>query len=106
MTPFETHLTPVIALEHEELEVNNESVQVLSLQTDEDDAAVVAVAATVVVAQKQTPSVPVTQLVVTEYDEHELYGIQAVPVDVQAVYAENARHPAWVVMFVVESEHN
>ena len=87
-------MTPVIAPIHDELDVNNESGHVLSLQTDEVEAAVVAVAAVVVVAQKQTPSVPVTQLVVTEYDEHELYGIQAVPVEVQAVYAENATHPA------------
>ena len=83
----------MIAPEHDELDVNKESVHVLSLQSDEVEAAVVAVAAVVVVAQKQTPSVPTTQLVVTEYDEHELYGIQAVPVEVQAVYAENATHP-------------
>ena len=58
LTPLETHLTPVIAVVHEALDVNSESVHYLSLQTDEVVAAVVAVAAVVVVAQKQTPSVP------------------------------------------------
>ena len=58
LTPLETHLTPVIALAHEALDVNSESVHYLSLQTDEVVAAVVFVAAVVVVAQKQTPSVP------------------------------------------------
>ena len=58
LTPLETHLTPVMALEHEALEVNNESVHCFNLQTDEVVAAVVFVAAVVVVAQKQTPSVP------------------------------------------------
>ena len=57
-TPFETHLTPVIAVAHEALEVNRESVHNLSLQTEEVEAAVVLVAAVEVVAQKQTPSVP------------------------------------------------
>ena len=47
-----------MALEHEALDVNKESVHYLSLQTDEVVAAVVLVAAVVVVAQKQTPSVP------------------------------------------------
>ena len=51
-TPLETHLTPVIALAHKALDVNNESVHYLSLQTD------VVVAAVVVVAHKHTPSVP------------------------------------------------
>ena len=54
LTPLETHLTPVMALEHEALDVNKESVHYLSLQTDEVVAAVVLVAAVVVVAQKQT----------------------------------------------------
>ena len=60
-TPLETHLTPVIAVEHDELDVNNESVHYFNLQTLEVVAGVVAVAVVVVVAQKQTPSVPVTQ---------------------------------------------
>ena len=34
LTPLETHLTPVIALAHEALDVNSESVHYLSLQTD------------------------------------------------------------------------
>ena len=58
LTPLETHLTPVMALAHEALDVNNESEHYLSLQTDEVVAGVVFVAAVVVVAQKHTPSVP------------------------------------------------
>ena len=58
LTPLETHLTPVMAVEHEALDVNNESVHVFNLQTLDVLAGVVAVAAVVVVAQKQTPSVP------------------------------------------------
>ena len=59
LTPLETHLTPVIAVEHEALEVNNESVHCFNLQTLVVVAGVVAVAlVVVVVAQKQTPSVP------------------------------------------------
>ena len=50
LTPLETHLTPVIAVAHEALVVNNESEHVLSLQTDVVEAAVVFVAAVVVVA--------------------------------------------------------
>ena len=57
-TPLETHLTPVMALAQDALDVNKESVHYLSLQTDDVVAAVVLVAAVVVVAQKQTPSVP------------------------------------------------
>ena len=57
-TPLETHLTPVIAVEHDELDVNNESVHYFNLQTLDVVAGVVAVAFVVVVAQKQTPSVP------------------------------------------------
>ena len=60
-TPLETHLTPVIAVEHDELDVNNESVHYFNLQTLDVVAGVVAVAVVVVVAQKQTPSVPATQ---------------------------------------------
>lgn len=58
LTPLETHLTPVIAVAHDELEVNNESVHYFNLQTLDVVAGVVAVAVVVVVAQKQTPSVP------------------------------------------------
>ena len=58
LTPLETHLIPVIALAHEALVVNKESVHDLSLQVVVVVAAVVFVAAVVVVAQKQTPSVP------------------------------------------------
>ena len=47
-----------MAVAHEALDVNNESVHNFSLQTDVDVAAVLLVAALVVVAQKQTPSVP------------------------------------------------
>ena len=57
-TPLETHLTPVIAVEHDELDVNNESVHYFNLQTLDVVAGVVAVAVVVVVAQKHTPSVP------------------------------------------------
>ena len=57
-TPLETHLTPVMALAHEALDVNRESVHCFNLQTEVVVAAVVFVAAVVVVAQKQTPSVP------------------------------------------------
>lgn len=45
-TPFETHLTPVIADEHEALVVKMESVQTLSLQVLD------------VESHKHTPSVP------------------------------------------------
>ena len=58
LTPLETHLTPVIAVEHDELDVNNESVHYFNLQTLDVVAGVVAVAVVVVVAQKHTPSVP------------------------------------------------
>ena len=58
LTPLETHLTPVTAVEHDELDVNNESVHYFNLQTLDVVAGVVAVAVVVVVAQKQTPSVP------------------------------------------------
>ena len=58
LTPFDTHLTPVIALAHDALVVNKESEHYLSLHTEVVVAAVVFVAAVVVVAQKQTPSVP------------------------------------------------
>ena len=58
LTPLETHLTPVIAVEHDELDVNNESVHYFNLQTLDVVAGAVAVAFVVVVAQKQTPSVP------------------------------------------------
>ena len=58
LTPLETHLTAVIAVEHDELDVNNESVHYFNLQTLDVVAGVVAVAVVVVVAQKQTPSVP------------------------------------------------
>ena len=57
LTPLETHFTPVIDVAHDELEVNNESLHYFSLQTLDVVAGVVAVAV-VVVAQKQTPSVP------------------------------------------------
>ena len=57
-TPLETHFTPEIAVAQAALVVNKESVHYLSLQTDVDVAAVLFVAADVVVAQKQTPSVP------------------------------------------------
>ena len=57
LTPLETHLTPVIAVAHDELDVNNESVHYFNLQTL-DVVGVVAVAAVVVVAQKHVPSVP------------------------------------------------
>ena len=50
LTPLETHFTPVMALAHDALDVNNESVHYLSLQTDVLEAAVVFVAAVVVVA--------------------------------------------------------
>ena len=52
-TPLETHLTPVIAVAHEALDVNKESVHNLSLQTD-----VLVEVVEVVVDQKHTPSVP------------------------------------------------
>ena len=58
LAPLETHLTPVFAVTHDELEVNNESVHYFNLQTLDVVAGVVAVALVVVVAQKQTPSVP------------------------------------------------
>ena len=58
LTPLETHLTPVMALAHDALDVNRESVHYFNLQTEVVVAAVVFVAAVVVVAQKQTPSVP------------------------------------------------
>ena len=58
LTPLETHLIPVIAVEHDELDVNNESVHCFNLQTLDVVAGVVAVAVVVVVAQKHTPSVP------------------------------------------------
>ena len=58
LTPFETHLTPVMAVKHEALDVNNKSEHCFNLQTLDELAGVVAVAAVVVVAQKQTPSVP------------------------------------------------
>ena len=58
LTPLETHLSPVIAVAHDELDVNNESVHYFSLQTLVVVAGVVAVAVVVVVAQEQTPSVP------------------------------------------------
>ena len=57
-TPLETHLTPVIAVAHDELDVNNTSEHYFNLQTLEVVAGVVAVAVVVVVAQKHTPSVP------------------------------------------------
>ena len=41
--PFETHLTPVMALEHEALVVSKESVHYLSLQTDEVELVVLPV---------------------------------------------------------------
>ena len=58
LTPFETHLTPVIEVAQDALEVKMESEHYLSLQTDVVEAAVVFVAAVVVVAQKHYPSVP------------------------------------------------
>ena len=58
LTPFETHLTPVIAVEHDRLEVSTESVHYFNLQTLDVVAGVLAVEFVVVVAQKQTPSVP------------------------------------------------
>ena len=58
LTPLETDLTPAIAVEHDELFVNKESVHCFNLQTLEVVAGVVAVAFVVVVAQKHTPSVP------------------------------------------------
>ena len=58
-TPLETHLTPVIAVEHEALVVNNESVHYFNLQTLVVEAGVVAVVfVIVVVSQRQIPSVP------------------------------------------------
>ena len=58
LTPLETHFTPVIALAHEALVVNDTSVHYLSLQTEVFVAVVELVAAEVDVAHKQTPSVP------------------------------------------------
>ena len=58
LTPFETHLTPTISLAHEALVVNNESVHYFSRQTDDVESAVVLLFVVLVVAQKQTPSVP------------------------------------------------
>ena len=55
---LETHLTPGIAVEHNKLDVNNESVHYFFLQKLDVVAGVVAVAVVVVVAQIQTPSVP------------------------------------------------
>ena len=81
-TPFETHLTPEIAVEHKELVVNIESVQAFNLQVLK------------VLSQKQTPSVPCTQPAYTEYEAHVLNDMHAVPVVVHCVLAVNAEHPA------------
>ena len=58
LTPFETHLTPVMAVAHKALDVRRESVHNLSLQIDVVEAAVVLVAVVEVIDQKQIPSVP------------------------------------------------
>ena len=81
-TPFDTHFTPVIAVEQDEFVVRIKSVQVFSLQELN------------VLSQKQTPSVPYTQPVYTEYDVQVLKEIHAVPVVVHKLLAENAEHPA------------
>ena len=49
LTPFETHLIPVIAIEHNKLDGNYRSVHYFNPQILE------------AVAQKQIPSVPYTQ---------------------------------------------
>ena len=97
MDPFETHLTPLIALAQNSLVVNYISVHYFSLQTGVFEVADV--------AQTQTPSVPYTQPSCNEYVEHGAYAIQAVPDVVQVVEAENAAHPVCVDVFVVASEH-
>ena len=48
-TPLETHLTPVIAVEQDKLDVNKESVHYFNLQTLDVVAGVVEVAFVVVV---------------------------------------------------------
>ena len=58
LTPLETHFKPIIAVEHDELDVNNESEHYFNLQKLDVVAGVVAVAVVVVVAQKHAPSVP------------------------------------------------
>ena len=109
LTPLETHLSPLIAIAHEELDVNSESVHYFTLQRLDVVAGVVAVAVVVVMAQKHTPSVPWTQLTLAVYDPQVEYGMQAVPDVVQGVEAENTEQPRWVDILValeaVASEH-
>ena len=81
-TPFETHLTPVIDVEHKELVVKIISVQAFTLQVLK------------LVSHRHIPSVPSTHPAYTEYDEHTLNDMQAVPEVVHLVLAENAEHPA------------
>ena len=103
-------MTPAIDVEQDELDVNKESAHYFNLHRLEELAKVVAVAATVVVAQKQTPSVPWTHPAETPYDPQLLYEIHPVPDVVQEVVAANATHPVCEVILVavadVASVHN
>ena len=103
LVPSETQSTLFIATAHYEDVVNAKSVQVLIRQD--------CVVEFVLVAQKQSPSVPTWQAAYTELDEHVPNTIQPVPLVLHFVFAliRNELHPEYVVndetSVAVASEH-